>query len=153
MQLHVEPVSEMNREDIVKIHLAEGQEGFVETVEECLSEAKGRSDWRPVGIFDGNVPVGFAMYGYFHEYKPHGRVWLDRLLIDESQQRKGYGTKALEILLHRIREEYQCQEIYLSVIEKNYVATKMYQKIGFAFIGEKDIHGEDVMKIRLTGRE
>lgn len=153
MQLHLEPVSEMNREHFVKMHLAKGQEGFVESVEECLSEADGRSDWRPVGIFDGNIPVGFAMYGYFHEYKPHGRVWMDRLLIDENKQNKGYGTEALKMLLHRIKEEYQCQEVYLSVIKQNHVATKMYQKFGFEFVGEKDIHGEDVMKIRLTDEE
>ena len=72
-------------------------------------------------------------------------IWLDRLLIDARFQGRGYGRAALEALLERLSREYPEQDVYLSVIEGNDVATRLYEQYGFRFIGEKDIHGEDVM--------
>ena len=99
-----------------------------------------------MGIYDGDLPVGFSMYGFFREeYPPEGRLWLDRLLIDARFQGRGYGRAALEALLERLSREYPEKDVYLSVIEGNDVATRLYEQYGFRFIGEKDIHGEDVM--------
>ena len=39
------------------------------------------------------------MYGFFWEYLPFGRLWLDRLLIDRRFQGRGYGRAALAALL------------------------------------------------------
>ena len=81
MQLRLEPVTQENRLAVLGLRAGTGQEGFVETVSACLDEAAQRADWRPMAIYDGTAVVGFAMYGYFWEYPPAGRVWLDRLLI------------------------------------------------------------------------
>ena len=111
-----------------------------------MEEAGEYGGWRPVGIYDGDLPVGFSMYGFFREeYPPEGRLWLDRLLIDARFQGRGYGRAALEALLERLSREYPEQDVYLSVIEGNDVATRLYEQYGFRFIVEKDIHGEDVM--------
>ena len=50
-----------------------------------------------MGIYDGNVLIGFAMYGLFWEYLPFGRLWLNRFLIDRRYQSMGYGKAALWI--------------------------------------------------------
>ena len=39
------------------------------------------------------------MYGFFWEYLPFGRLWLDRLLIDRRFQGRGYGRAALAAML------------------------------------------------------
>ena len=92
MDLHFEPITDDNREHALKLHISPTQKGYVETVEECLEEASHGRNWRPVGIYDGPVMVGFAMYGFFWwPYLPLGRLWLDRLLIDEAFQGRGYG--------------------------------------------------------------
>ena len=148
MKLHFEPVEKSNRREVLKLHTAPGQEGFVESVEECLQEAEEFDNWRPVGIYRDDTLLGFAMYGFFEEYPPKGRVWLDRLMIDERYQGKGYGHEALHGLIGQIREEYGCDEIYLSVVKENRQAARMYENAGFCFINEKDIHGEDVMVLR-----
>ena len=85
MQLRLEPVTQENRLAVLGLRAGTGQEGFVETVSACLDEAAQRADWRPMAIYDGTAVVGFAMYGYFWEYPPAGRVWLDRLLIDAGR--------------------------------------------------------------------
>lgn len=148
MRLHFEPVTKENETEVLKLKTAKGQEGFVETVEECLSESKESGRWRPVCIYDGKKMVGFAMYGYFREYLPFGRVWLDRLLIDENCQGMGYGKAALEGLLQRLYKEYKQEKIYLSVVKENKTAIRLYSEHGFQFTGELDINGEKVMVLK-----
>lgn len=145
MNLHIEPITEDNRREAEELQVAREQKGYVESVTECLEEASHRKCWRPVGIYDGEKLVGFAMYGFFWMYFPAGRVWLDRLLIDRHYQGQGYGKAALETLLERLHQEYHRNKIYLSVVEGNDVAAHLYEKEGFSFNGELDIHGEHVM--------
>lgn len=149
MELHVEPINGKNRQEAVQLQTGPGQEHFVEDVKQCLLEADSCDCWRPVGIYDGSLLVGFAMYGYFREYEPEGRVWLDRLLIDRHFQGKGYGTQALRTLLPRLYREYRCHRIYLSIIEENETAAKLYERFGFHFNGERDLNDEKVMVLDL----
>ena len=90
MYLTIRPVTEQNREEILSLKVKHGQEHFIETTAQCLTEADKLSVWRPVGIYDKETLIGFAMYGLFLEYPPNGRVWLDRLLIGAPFQGKGY---------------------------------------------------------------
>lgn len=145
MELHFEPVTAQNRDAALGLHVADNQKTFIETTEQCLTEASQYDGWRPVCIYDGTLPVGFAMYGFFNEYRPEGRLWLDRIFIDERYQGRGYGTAALTGLIERLEREYGLDEIYLSIVEENRTAAELYQKFGFRFNGETDIHGEMVM--------
>lgn len=145
MKLSIEPVSRDNRERVLALSLAPGQEGFVETPAQCLQEARRLWLWRPVAICDQGEVVGFAMYGRFPREDTHGRVWLDRLLIDRQYQGKGYGGAAVDILCRRLQQEYHCDQVYLSCYSQNRAAISLYEKKGFQLNGEKDINGEDVM--------
>lgn len=146
MNLDFRPITLNNREEALKLKVAEGQEGFVESVAQCLSEADKKKLWHPVGIYYGNQLVGFSMYGFFRwEYFPFGRLWLDRLLIDAGFQGKGYGKAALEGLLGLLSDEFPKRAVYLSVVKGNTAAIKLYEEYGFRFNGRKDIHGEDIM--------
>ena len=89
MKIRLEPVTVASRAAVERLETAPGQEGFVESVAECLAEADRRRCWRPVGVYDGDALIGFAMYGFFWEYLPFGRLWLDRLLIDRRFQGRG----------------------------------------------------------------
>ena len=144
MNLRYEPVTEDNAAAVRALRKAPDQENFVESVDECLAEASQLRCWRPVAIYDAAQLVGFAMYGLFQE-PPADRVWLDRLLIDAPWQGRGYGRRAMEDLLDRLQREYHCQTIYLSVVEGNDSAARLYQDLGFAYTGERDLHGERVM--------
>lgn len=146
MELHLEPVTAGNREELLKLQILPEQRGYIETVAQCLDEAAHKKVWRPVGIYDGDILIGFAMYGYFRwEYFPIGRLWLDRFLIDFHYQGMGYGKAAMAGMLEHLSREYPGKKIYLSVIKGNQAAIRLYESFGFQFNGEKDIHGEDVM--------
>lgn len=145
MDLKLKKVCDENYSQMVALHVSEGQEGFIETTEECLEEAKELSLWRPVGIYDGDKLVGFAMYGLFESEGEKGRVWLDRFMIGERHQGKGYGKASLCLLIRQIYEEYNYDEVFLSIYDDNVNAIKLYERAGFRFNGEIDTKGEKVM--------
>ena len=148
MNITIKPITDENRSQALALHVGAGQEGYVESVSQCLNEASAKKCWRPVGIYDGETMVGFAMYGrFFWEYFPIGKVWMDRLLIDESCQGRGYGKAAMAALIERLVREYRCRKIYLSIIDGNAAAVHLYESLGFKFNGKKDIHGERIMTL------
>ena len=146
-RLHFELVNDENRKEVEGLTVFSEQADFIESVSECLQEADELDLWCPVGIYDNDTLIGFAMYGYFPEPAP-GQLWLDRLLIDKKYQGKGYGKQAVVSLLDRLHTEYQSNTVYLSVYENNLHAIRLYQQIGFRFNGEYDSKGEHIMEYR-----
>lgn len=143
MDLKIIELSEENREELLALQVFEHQKNMIETVGECIEESLEYSFWRPVGIYDGDTAVGFAMYGKIDA--ENGRVWLDRLLIDKNYQGMGYGKLALKQLVKRLFELYGCESIYLSVYDDNHIAKSIYERFGFIKNGERDFKGEAVM--------
>lgn len=141
-------VNKLNYSKVLQLSIKENQQGYVESISECLKEADELSLWKPTAIYDDEQLIGFAMYGLWKEEGSHGRVWLDRYLIDYRYQGKGYGRQALKALIDLIFTIYKCEEIYLSVYEDNIAALSLYKSVGFVFNGEKDIHGELVMVLK-----
>ena len=144
MCLHFETVTAKNRGAVEHLALLPEQAGFIESPTECLREADASDFWRPVGIYDGTELVGFAMYGYL-PFLGEGQLWFDRLLIDKAFQGRGYAKAAIAALLERLRQEYPCRRVYLSVYGDNAAAIHLYRLAGFSFNGDYDTKGERVM--------
>ena len=144
MCLHFETVTAKNRGAVERLALLPEQAGFIESPSECLREADASDFWRPVGIYDGTELVGFAMYGYL-PFLGEGQLWFDRMLIDKAFQGRGYAKAAIAALLERLRQEYPCRRVYLSVYGDNAAAIHLYQQAGFSFNGDYDTKGERVM--------
>lgn len=146
--ISLRPVTDVNRAQVLALAVAPGQRRHIETTAECLAEAAQDARWRPVGLYHGEVLVGFAMVGAFPGWTgsdTEQQVWLDRLLIDARYQGCGYGEAALCALLESLEATYGTGKIYLSVYEDNDRAIAMYEKHGFRFNGERDTKGEHVM--------
>lgn len=146
-QLHLKDVNQKNRKEAESLSVFSEQTGFIESISECLQEADKLELWRPTGIYDGDILVGFAMYGYFPKPAP-GQLWLDRILIDKKYQGRGYGKQAVLTLLDRLYSEYgkNTETVYLSVYEDNRHAIQLYQEMGFRFNGKHDTKGELIME-------
>lgn len=143
VHVHVRELDHTNKELVRKVKVKPGQEQFIETVDECLQEAATYYQWHPVAInADGRV-VGFAMYGSFGANKD---TWIDRIIIDEQEQGKGLGKKAMRELMDIVPNEYGVSVLYLSIIEENKVARRLYESLGFEYIHEKDPNGELIFK-------
>lgn len=147
MNFDIRQVNEDNRKEIGVLRVSQEQLGFIETIEECLAEAAQWKQFRPVGLYVNDVAIGFAMYGSLPDSQGGSNVWIDRMLIDEQFQRKGYGRKFMKLLIDRVLQEYGKQPIYLSVYKENQVAVHLYETLGFQFIGEYDTAGEEIMRM------
>lgn len=144
MSLRIVRVNSSNRKQAEALRVYPSQKDFIESVEECMQEADAILSWRPVCLYDGEVLVGFAMYGYIEE-AAYNRLWFDRLLIDYHYQGKGYGKEAFELVFTTIRKEYPTLNMYLSVYDENEIATKLYLSHGFVYTGEFDTKKERIM--------
>ncbi len=148
-------VDETNLEEVLMLTVKEEQQKHIETVYDCLFEASNCSpdeEWTCVGVYLDDTIVGFAMYGTWanRENDDKIEIWIDRFLIDEDYQGKGYGKKSFEALMCFVSHYYETDEIFLSVYEDNKVALKMYEELGFKFTGAKDAKGELVMSAKKT---
>lgn len=142
MNIYFKDIDDENREEIKLLRIKKNQEGFIETVEECLQEASIYKEWHPVAIYNYEEVIGFAMYGSFG---PNKHTWIDRILIEDKQQNKGFGKTAMKKLINIVSQTYNVDTIYLSIVEENKVAHKLYTSIGFQYMNEKDPSNGELM--------
>jgi diamine N-acetyltransferase len=105
-------VTEADRAAALGLRVAPGQEAFVSSVEQSFADAITDSEACPRywALYDGAEIVGFAMIsdGIPHETLVAdptlvGPYYLWRLLIDESRQRRGFGTATLDAIVDYVR--------------------------------------------------
>ena len=99
-------------------------------------------------IYAGEVPVGVLMTS---EAPDRGEYFLWRLMIDARYQGKGYGARAVELLMERIKGSLNAKALVTSHLENNRDAGSFYQKLGFEYTGEILDGCDHVMKIGLLG--
>ncbi|MCC2409114.1 GNAT family N-acetyltransferase [Bacillus sp. FSL W8-0519] len=140
--VHFRDIDDTNEFKVRNINLRSGQEKFIETIDECLNEANTYHEWHPVAIYYDEEIIGFAMYGSFG---PNKDTWIDRIMIDEKYQGKGYGKIAMMKLINIVSKEYGVNVIYLSVTEENRTAYNLYESIGFEFMNERDLNNGELL--------
>ncbi|MBR2223306.1 MAG: GNAT family N-acetyltransferase [Christensenellaceae bacterium] len=137
--------------DILSLSVDEGQKSFVADNKTSIIEAyltlEAGGFVCPMGIFEDETPVGFLMIGCgtddSWENPPqiaenNYNLW--RFMIDYRYQKKGFGKKALQLVLDYIRTEPfgKAEYCWLSYEPENTVAKKLYSSFGFAETGEWD---------------
>lgn len=142
-QVAIKEVNKSNESEVRKVRLKPDQETFIESVAECLEEAKEYPQWQPVAIYSHDKVVGFAMYGSFG---PNKDTWIDRIIIDKDYQGLGLGSEAMRHLIEIVSKRYGIRVIYLSIVEGNEVAAHLYNRLGFEYMNEKDPNGERIYK-------
>lgn len=146
MNLEIHDVTATNYRDILELKVAQSQKEYIETPYECLEDSVEWKQFKPVGLYANDELVGFSMYGFFAGEGHQGRLWIDRLLIDKRFQGRGLGTEFMKKLIETVSKEYGEQPIFLSVYPENEGAVRLYEKLGFKFIEERDVNGEHIMK-------
>ncbi|ENK1243192.1 GNAT family N-acetyltransferase [Clostridium sp. LCP25S3_F8] len=109
-------------------------EEFVDSVAFSVAISKVESKLIPKIIFSEKDMVGFALYGYCQTEK-HYKIWT--ILIDHKFQGKGLGKAALKKIIEELKDNKDCNEIYLNFHPKNIRAKNLYESLGFKYTGEK----------------
>lgn len=143
-----------NRERVIALRLAPGQEHYVSTVSESLHEADENPQGRPWyrAVYAGDEPVGFVMVSWDCAPGPGiiGPWFLWKLLIDERQQRHGYGRAVVETVADLVRAE-GADRLLTSYVPGDAGPSGFYERIGFVPTGEVD-EGEIVTALDLGDR-
>jgi diamine N-acetyltransferase len=111
-----------------------------------LAEAKADPDCIPRAIYADGTMVGFLMYEVHRERR---ELYLSRLMIDQRHQHRGYGRRALELLVRIALTEPGIETIGLSTRPDNSDGIRFYERFGFVDTGVLDA-GEEVFVLRLS---
>ncbi|MGM9949434.1 MAG: GNAT family N-acetyltransferase [Lysinibacillus sp.] len=103
-------------------------EEFVASNALSLVQAQFEPHWVTRAIEVEGTLVGFAMYGFVPEERQY---MICRLMIDHKFQGRGYGRKAMELIMAELKKNHDCYAIYLSTEPHNEVAKKLYESLGF----------------------
>ena len=121
-----------NRGALLALGVAEGQKSFVSAVADALEAAKDNPNAYPFGVYAGEEPVGFIMFGYYAEREQY-TLW--KFLIDRRHQNRGYGKAALKLGLEKMGKDFGISELYTGVALENSVAQGLYASLGFCLTG------------------
>ena len=160
--VHLEELNKYNVWDVIELTVKKEQESFIAGNEWSLVHAyvgnKTEGAVYPFGVFDDDKAVGFLMIAY-----DYGEVCNDpdapeisqknyflwRLMIDEEEQGKGYGKKAVKLALEFVKTfpHGRADYCWLCYDKNNEVARKLYLSMGFQEIGEQDDDINAVIKL------
>ena len=143
---NLKKITEENFIDAFNLKLTPEQEHFVSHPIRSLAQAYVyREQCQPFGIYEGDTMVGYVMVIYDYDI-PEYDIW--HMMIDESKQRQGYGSAALDQVLAYIRTKPfgDSNRVALTCNEENTRALNLYKRKGFTETGTVD---EDEIELTL----
>jgi diamine N-acetyltransferase len=146
-------LTDENRDAVLALHVAPGQERFVGTVAGALMDAREIPEGNPWyrAIYADDQPVGFVMLSWNVTPEPPriiGPWFLWKLLVDERHQRRGYGREAVRLVADIVRGN-GAAELLTSCVPGDGGPEPFYRRIGFSPTGELDENGEIILALGL----
>jgi diamine N-acetyltransferase len=145
-------VTDDERAAAIALRIAPGQEQFVTSVETSLQEAVQYPEAcaRYWTANDGDRVIGFVMLSdgipqavLDDDPTLVGPYFLWRLLIDESMQRQGYGSAALDALVEYLRTRPGADALLTSAGQGEGSPQPFYERYGFVATGA--VHEDEVV--------
>jgi diamine N-acetyltransferase len=130
---------------ICRLAVAPDQSRFVAPNAVSIAEAHFSPNAWFRAIYAGDEAVGFLM---LHDDRVKSEYFLWRLMIADGQQGKGYGRRAIELLIAEVRSRPGATELKTSYVPGEGGPEGFYRKLGFAPTGELD-EGEVVARLAL----
>jgi diamine N-acetyltransferase len=131
---------------ICRLDVAEHQRGFVAPNSVSIAQAHFQPDkaWFRA-IYADEEPVGFVMI-YEDTETPEYFLW--RLMVDHRHQGNGYGRRAVELVIDRVRGLPGATELITSYVPGEGSPGDLYHRLGFVDNGEVE-EGELVTVLTL----
>ena len=138
----LEPITQQNFKAVIAMELEESQKSYVQTNEYSIAQSYIYPEFRPMAICKDGTPVGFLLWCIDTDEDAY---WIYRLMLHKTEQHKGYGTRALSVLMDMLKGDPDRRCIYISAFPDNTVALTAYRKFGFVDDG-REINGETVLR-------
>jgi diamine N-acetyltransferase len=128
---------------ICALEVRPGQRGFVAPNAVSIAQAhfEPRAWFR--AVYADDAPVGFVM---LHDDREKPEYYLWRFMIDGGHQGKGYGRRALDLVVAHVRELPGATALLSSYVPGEEGPGEFYRRYGFVETGE--VEGSEVV-IRL----
>jgi len=148
---HLRTVTDANVDRLIELAVAPEQQGLVAPVAKSLAQASVRTPGRPLGIYDGDEPVGLLLLWDARRdpEDPADRLYVWRLMIDARHQRKGYGARTMHWVIDEARR-LGVASVGLSHQMLPGHAGPFYEKLGFRYTGRVE-DSEHEMHLPLSG--
>jgi diamine N-acetyltransferase len=113
---------------VCALSVAPDQRHFVATNAESIAEAYFSSEAWFRAVYAGETPVGFVMLSD-DPAKPEYFLW--RFMISAEHQGKGYGRRALELLVEHVKGRPGARELLVSYVPDDGSPEGFYRGLGF----------------------
>ncbi len=145
--IHFDEITEENFDAVIRMKRPDGEK-FVAPNSVSLAQAwlyRNDGDVFPFAIYDDDTPVGFLM---LEEDAEDGSLILWRIMISSEYGGKGYGTRAIRLLIEQTGACGKYQALKLDCDKTNAAALHIYEKLGFRPTGAVN-HGSAEMQLPL----
>ena len=146
--LQLRPITKDNWIKAISLKVREDQMNFVASNAVSLAQLNFLDNFYAKGIYLEDEMIGFTLYGIDEDEQQY---WIYRMMIDKKFQGKGYGKKAIQLIIDDIRamREDHHKTISLSYEPGNEVAKYIYSKMGFKEVDGLIVEGEQVARFML----
>lgn len=152
-KISLKKISRSNLELILNLKVKPRQRALIATNAYSIAQAHfTRGVWFRA-IYLEDIPIGFVMlrdnslkHKYISSRDPEIYLW--RFMIDGRYQGKGYGKKALELIIEYAKSRPNVKEVTLHHEPAKGNAGEFYKQLGFKYTG-KIFNGELEMKLKL----
>ena len=153
MNIRLEKINSENWEDAIDLPVSEEHKKFVASNLYSIAQAQFFPGVDVYAIYDDDKMVGFSMFGdseftYEETGKSEMQFWVWRLMIADGEQYKGYGKKAMQLIIGMAKENGY-KEMYLSTEPENENGIRFYENLGFVDTG-KMLDDEEIFKLSLS---
>ena len=77
-------------------------------------------------------------------------IYFARLIVDAALQGRGFGTKAVELVIRHARGRPGCTGVRLTHAPSNSRVGRFYERFGFRYTGAIDSEGEIEMRLAFS---
>ena len=135
VEVHLRPITKENFDECVVLSVAPNQGHLVASNLKSLAQAYVHENYLPWGVYDAAVrgyelPNG-PMVGFVMVELTAGVGFIQRLMIDERYQRRGYGRATMIEVIRRLRLMPEVELIAVSYLRQNVAAARLYERVGF----------------------
>ncbi|MBS1493105.1 MAG: GNAT family N-acetyltransferase [Bacteroidetes bacterium] len=127
MNISLRPIDKDNWRECIKLKVTEEQKKFVGSNENSLAMCYVYPEINPFGIYLDNKIIGFIT----HALDPDDKIYyINRFMIDENYQGKGYGKYALQLMIEKLKN-MGVKVLDILHNPNNHNAIKLYKSLGF----------------------
>lgn len=153
--IEIKLVDESSFQAVLDLKISEADERarFVSPNVRSLADAwlyRENGDVFPMAIYWNELVVGFLL---LEIDKDEAEYFIWRIMIDQQYQGRGYGRKALEVLIKKAQMDSTCNNIIADYVVRNEKMKHLLTSLGFQEIGFIEENNEVAMRLDLKKEE